>query len=289
MRTAVLGTGIMGLPMARNMARAGLEVVAWNRTRERAEPLIAEGIELADDPRDAASGADVVLTMLSDADAVLETMELAIESCRSATWVQMSTVGLDGTERCAELATGAAVELVDAPVLGTKAPAEQGELIVLASGPAEALERCVPIFDAVGQRTLNLGPAGTGTRMKLVLNAWVLAQVEGLAETIALAEALNINPRRFLETIAGGPIDSGYAQLKGKMMIERDFAPSFPLRHAAKDAALAIAAAERHQLPLPLLESVREQLDLGVGSGHGDEDMAATIRSLGRAREEERE
>jgi 3-hydroxyisobutyrate dehydrogenase len=274
--------------MARNMARAGLEVVAWNRTRERAEPLIDEGIELGDDPRDAASGADVVLTMLSDADAVLETMELAIGSCRGATWVQMSTVGLDGTERCAELATGAAVELVDAPVLGTKAPAEQGELIVLASGPAEALERCAPIFDAVGQRTLNLGPAGAGTRMKLVLNAWVLAQVEGLAETIALAEALNIDPRRFLETIAGGPIDSGYAQLKGKMMVERDFPPSFPLRHAAKDAALAIAAAERHQLSLPLLESVREQLDLGVGSGHGDEDVAATIRSLERAREEER-
>jgi 3-hydroxyisobutyrate dehydrogenase len=288
MRTAVLGTGIMGLPMARNMARAGLEVVAWNRTRERAEPLIDEGIELADDPRAATSGADVVLTMLSDADAVLETMERAIESCRGATWVQMSTVGLDGTERCAELATGAAVELVDAPVLGTKAPAEQGELIVLASGPPEALERCVPIFEAVGQRTLNLGPAGTGTRMKLVLNAWVLAQVEGLAETIALAEALNIDPRRFLETIAGGPIDSDYAQLKGRMMIERDFPPSFPLRHAAKDAALAIAAAERHRLSLPLLESVREQLDLGVGSGHGDEDMAAAIRSLERAREEER-
>jgi 3-hydroxyisobutyrate dehydrogenase len=161
MRVAVLGTGIMGLPMARNIAApAGLEVRAWNRTRERAEPLAENGIEIADDPSMAASGAEVVVTMLSDADAVLETMRPVIEACRGATWAQMSTVGLEGTGLCAELGAGAGVDFVDARVLGTKAPAEQGALVVLASGPPEALERCAPIFDAVGQITPRLGPAG---------------------------------------------------------------------------------------------------------------------------------
>jgi 3-hydroxyisobutyrate dehydrogenase len=158
MRVAVLGTGIMGLPMARNIA--ALEVRAWNRTRERAEPLAENGIEIADDPSRAASGAEVVVTMLSDADAVLETMRPVIEACRGATWAQMSTVGLEGTELCAELGAEAGVDFLDARVLGTKAPAEQGALVVLASGPPEALERCAPIFDAVGQITPRLGPAG---------------------------------------------------------------------------------------------------------------------------------
>jgi 3-hydroxyisobutyrate dehydrogenase len=272
---AVLGAGgIMGRPIARNLAKAGFEVRAWNRTRERAEPLAAEGVAVADSPAEAVRGADVVLTMLSDAAALLSSVAGALEP--GATWLQMSTIGIEGTERCAKLAEDAGVELVDAPVLGTKGPAEQGELVILASGPERARQRLEPVFEAIGKRTMWLGDAGAGTRLKLVVNSWLLAVVEAVGETIALAQGVDLRPELFLEAIAGGPVDLPYAQTKGKAMIERSFEPSFKLRLAAKDAALVEEAAERHDLELPLVSAVRRRLEEGI-EAHGDEDMAATF------------
>jgi 3-hydroxyisobutyrate dehydrogenase len=277
---AVLGAGgTMGLPMARNLAKAGFGVRAWNRSTEKAEPLTDDGAEVLESAAEAASGAEVILTILSDADAVLDTMEEADGALASAAegslWLQMSTIGIEGTERCAELAQVHRLVLVDAPVVGTKGPAESGELVVLASGPEEAQEGCEPIFDVVGKKTVWLGEAGTGTRMKLVVNAWLVSVVEGLGETIAFAEGIGIEPERFLETIAGGPMDLPYAQMKGKAIIERSFEPSFKLSLAAKDAGLLREAAERHGLDLPLFEAIHSRM-LEAAEEHGDEDMAAT-------------
>jgi 3-hydroxyisobutyrate dehydrogenase len=277
---AVLGAGgTMGLPMARNIARAGIEVRAWNRSRQKAEPLTEDGIEVVETAADAASGASIVLTILSEADAVIETMEdsdgALAGAGEGAIWLQMSTIGIEGTERCAALAERHRLVLIDAPVVGTKQPAEQGKLTVLASGPEEARSRVEPIFDAVGQKTVWLGEAGTGTRMKLVINSWLLSLVEGLAETIAFAEGVEIDPSQFLEVISGGPIDTDYAQLKGTMMIERSFEPAFKLALAAKDAGLVLEAARRHDIDLPMLETIKNQL-LQAAREHGDEDLAAT-------------
>jgi 3-hydroxyisobutyrate dehydrogenase len=264
----------MGLPMARNIAKSGIDVRAWNRTRERAEPLADDGVTVLDTPAEAVSGADAILTILSDADAVASTME-ASDAGNGPIWLQMSTIGIEGTERCAGLAEEHGLVLVDAPVVGTKQPAEQGKLTVLASGPDEAQERCEPIFDAVGQRTIWLGEAGTGTRMKLVINAWLVSLVEGLGETIAFAEGVGIDPASFLETISGGPIDNVYAQMKGRMMIERSFEPAFKLGLAAKDAGLVLDAAQRHGLDLPMLETIRARL-AEAAEQYGEKDMAAT-------------
>jgi 3-hydroxyisobutyrate dehydrogenase len=280
---AFLGTGIMGSGMAASALRAGLSVRAWNRTLDRAQPLVEEGAEAVSSAAEAARGADLIVTMLTDGDAVLEVMEgdeggLA-GAGEEALWVQCSTIGLEGFERCAELAERAGVAFVDAPVLGTKEPAEKGELLVLASGPEDERARCEPLFDAIGQRTLWLGEAGEGTRLKLVVNSWLVAVVEGLAETVALAEGLGIEPNGFLEAIRGGATDMPYAQLKGKMMIDRSFEPSFPLRLAAKDARLVVEAAERQELDLPLTEAIARRMEQGVKAGHGDDDMAATFRT----------
>jgi 3-hydroxyisobutyrate dehydrogenase len=277
---AVLGAGgTIGMPMARNIARAGIEVRAWNRTREKADPLLGDRAAVFDTAAEASSGSSIVLTVVSDAEAVIETMEEvdgALAGMDEGTiWLQMSTIGIDGTERCAELAETHELVLIDAPVVGTKQPAEEGKLTVLASGPEDARERCDPIFDAVGQRTVWLGDAGTGTRMKLVINSWLLSLVEGLAETIAFADGIDIDPAQFLETISGGPIDNPYAQIKGRMMIERSFEPSFKLELAAKDARLVLEAIERHDLDLPMLEAIRAQLEEAARE-HGDQDMAAT-------------
>lgn len=274
---AILGTGLMGGGMARSALRADLPVRVWNRTRERAEPLAGDGAVVAAGAAEAADGADVVLTMLRDADAVLAVAGEALPAMADgALWVQASTVGLDGHERCAELASRHGVELVDAPVLGTKQPAEQGKLTVLASGSDAALERCTPLFDAVGQRTLRLGPAGAGTRLKLVINTWLVSLVEGLGEAMALADALEVDKRGFLEAIEGGPVDAQYAQLKGGLMIDRVFEPAFPLELATKDARLVAEAAERHGLDLPLPRTIAERMQEGVEAGHGGDDMAAT-------------
>jgi 3-hydroxyisobutyrate dehydrogenase len=162
-------------------------------------------------------------------------------------------------------------------VSGTKQPAEKGELIVLASGPEDARAKAKPVFDAVGAKTVELGDAGEGTRLKLVLNNWLVTLVEGLAETIGFAEAIGVDPQQFLEAIDGGPLGPAYAQLKGKAMIAREFPPAFSLSLARKDTGLVLEAAERHGFDAALAEAIARKMDDAIAQGHGDEDMAATF------------
>jgi 3-hydroxyisobutyrate dehydrogenase len=252
----------MGAPMARNLASAGHDVTVWNRTREKAEGL---GATVAESPAAACAGAEVVITMLSDGPAVASVMEgVQVEGV----WWQASTVGVEWIGKLGS-------DFVDGPVMGTRKPAEDGALTVLASGPGR--DRLSEVFDAVAAKVIDLGDeVGAGTRMKLVGNSWVLALVEGLAETIALAERLDVDPRAFLAMIDGGPMFAPYAKSKGEAMIERDFPPSFPLALAAKDAGLIAEAAP--DLPLPKL--IREQMLKATEAGHGDSDMAATFLAL---------
>lgn len=274
---AVLGAGsTMGLGMSRNLARAGFRVRSWNRTVEKARPLEEHGADVLDTPGEAAEGADVLLTILSDADAVSSVFEDAANSAQDdAVWLQMSTIGEAGTERCAEAAERRGLTLIDAPVLGTKQPAEEGKLVVLASGPQEAQERVQPIFDAVGQKTIWVGEAGAGTRMKMVANSWVLTVVEGVAETIALAEGLGLDPNLLLDAIEGGALDLPYLRMKTKAIMARNFEPSFRLTLAAKDARLIEESAERHGIDTPLFSTIRRRLAEGAKE-HGDEDFSAT-------------
>ena len=278
---AVLGTGIMGAAMARNLLSAGMQVGAWNRSREKAEPLEQDGAEVADDPADAARGADFLLTMLADAEVVEEAVGNGVRPALAGdgVWLQMSTVGEEGNDRLAGLAAEHGVAYVDAPVLGTKQPAEQGQLIVLASGPEEVRERSEQVFDAVGSKTVWLGEAGEGSRLKLVVNNWIVGLLGVLAETVAFAEATGVDPARFLETIEGGPLGLPYAQMKGSMMIEEDFPTSFSANLARKDASLVLDAARAHDLHLGIAEAVTTRFDEAIQAGHGDEDMAAVYKT----------
>lgn len=268
----------MGLPMARNLARSGLDVRAWNRSPERAQPLAQDGVTVCPEASAAADGAELVLTMLSDADAVLEVARHALpRMAPRAVWIQASTIGIEGTERCAELADQAGVTLVDSPVLGTRQPAQDAKLVILASGPEQAVSRCQPIFDAIGQRTIRLGDVGQGTRCKVAVNSWIVGVVGVLAETIALAEALDIDPQRFFDAVEGGALDLPYARIKGKAMIERSFEdPDFRLALSRKDAELVLAAASEAELDLPIMAATAHRLREAEAAGHGDEDMAAT-------------
>jgi 3-hydroxyisobutyrate dehydrogenase len=277
-KVACLGTGTMGFPMARNLVDGGFAVRAWNRSIERAQPLTEHGAEVFEDPREAVEGCELVVTMLSDADAVLETAESALEGLAAgALWLQMSTIGGEGIERCVELADRAGVRLVDAPVLGTREPAEQGELVILASGPDDVHDTCDLVFDVLGKRTLWLGDVGAGTNCKVVVNSWIVGVVGALAETITLAEALGVDPHCFFDAVAGGALDLPYARMKGEEMIERSFErPAFRLTLARKDADLVLDAARRGGLEVPVMRAVAERLHRAEEAGHGDEDMAAT-------------
>lgn len=293
---AVLGAGgTMGFPIARNIARAGLPIRVWNRSNDKARPLTEDGAYLARTPRDAATGAGIVVTMLADADAVIGAMDgpdgalAAMDGANQEDgdrtkdprgphhplWVQMSTIGEEGTSRCAELANRHGIGFVDAPVLGTRQPAEERKLVILESGPEEARPRVQPIFDAIGQRTIRAGEAGAGTRLKLVTNSWVLAVVEAGAETIALSEGLGLDPGLFFQAIDGGNLDLPYLRMKAKAMTERNFTPAFKLALAAKDATLVRRAAQERGLDLPLLDAIARRF-AEAAREHGDKDFSAT-------------
>lgn len=274
---ALLGTGTMGAGMARNIAAAGIPLRVWNRTREKAEPLADAGAQVAASPADAVRGADVVLTMLFDADSVESALTEAREGLAPGTiLLQQSTVGVAGTDRLLALADDLGLVYVDAPVLGTKKPAEEGALVVLASGPESARPSVEPVLDAIGSRTLWVGEAGQGTRLKLVANSWVLTVVEGIAEALTLAKALGVEPQRFLDVIKGGAMDAPYVQLKGKAMLEGDFTPAFGLDGAAKDARLIVEAARAAGADVAVIEAVQQHFARALEAGYGDRDMAAT-------------
>src|SRR3954468_10089528 len=181
---AVLGTGTMGAGMVRSLRRAGLPVRMWNRDPAKARALTDTGAQACDSAAEAAAGADVVLTMVFDVDAVDDVIRRAAPA-PGTVWMQASTVGVDGVQRTVDTARDLGLVLVDAPVLGTKEPAEKGALVVLASGPEDARERVAPVCDAIGSKTLWLGPAGAGSRLKLVCNSWVFMVTAGVAPGVA--------------------------------------------------------------------------------------------------------
>ncbi|CAN5548351.1 NAD(P)-dependent oxidoreductase [soil metagenome] len=274
----LLGTGTMGAGMARNIAAADFPLTVWNRTAAKAEPLAEAGATVATSVADAVRGADVVVTMLFDVESVESALRDARDGLQAgATLVQMSTVGVEGSDRLASLAEELDLVYVDAPVLGTKRPADDGNLVVLASGPEDARATVQPVFDAVGSRTVWVGEAGQGTRLKLVANSWVLTVVEGIAESLTLAKALGVAPEQFLDVVKGGAMDAPYVQLKGKAMLYGDSTPSFGLDGAAKDAGRIVAAARGAGADLAVIEAVEQHFARALEAGHGDLDMAATF------------
>lgn len=255
-----LGTGVMGAGMVRSLRRAGVPVRAWNRDRGKAEPLADVGATIADSPEEAVNGADVVVTMLFDTEAVVDVIRRAAPA-PGTPWLQMSTVGVGGAATTAEVAKDLGLVLVDAPVLGTRQPAEDGALVVLASGPEDARRQAAPVFDAVGSRTLWVGEAGAGSRLKLVCNAWVLGLTTALAQSIALAEASGLDPRSFLDAIEGGASDTPYAHAKGAAMMKREYPVAFGLLGARKDAGLILEALRAAGVPDALDSAVLGALD----------------------------
>jgi 3-hydroxyisobutyrate dehydrogenase len=282
MRVAVLGLGIMGSAIGKNLCARGFAVSGWNRSSGMGSPLEAAGGSLAESAASAVNGAGFVITMLSDGGAVEQTMSAQVLRAMApgAIWIQMSTVGIEATDRLARLASAAAVPFVDAPVLGTRQPAEEAKLIILGSGRAELQARCQTVFAAISARVLWLGESGAGSRLKLVANQWSTGVVAVLAETLTLARSLAVPPESFFDLIDGSVFGMPYARLKGSLMLAGDYPPSFPLALASKDVGLALSAAGLAGRELPVTSAIRQQYCLAEREGHGRDDLAAVFVAL---------
>ena len=279
---AVIGAGIMGSAMARNLVAAGFDTRVWDRSASATGPLADAGAVVAASAQDAVKNARVVITMLPTPDALESVIfdgSLTRAFADGCVWAQMGTIGVEATQRARErLDAGRPdVMFVDAPVSGSKGPAEHGQLLILASGPTAAGPTVCPVFDVLGRKTVWLGTAGKGSQMKLVVNAYMSILIEGVAETLELADRLDIGHQQLAEVIAGGPLDAPIADAKLHKMDQRDFAPEFPLEWALKDVDLAIGAAG---VAPPLLAALSTQWHAAVAAGHGRQDISAARLAL---------
>jgi 3-hydroxyisobutyrate dehydrogenase len=282
MRVAMLGTGIMGSEMTRTLLGAGIPVTAWDRSHAAAESLAEAGARVADSAADAVRDAQVVITMVPTADAVIQEIfdEVADAFTDGTVWAQMGTIGVAATLEIAGRIGKArpGVLFVDAPVSGSKGPAAKGQLVILASGPAAAQPITEPVFAVLGSKTLWLGEAGQGSRMKLVLNAYLSILVEGVAEALELAGRLGIDAATLESAIEGGSLDAPLTDAKLHKMQTGDYSPEFPLEWALKDVDLSLASAPGAKLPL--LSAVSQQWHDTVDAGHGREDVSAARLGL---------
>lgn len=280
-RVAVLGTGTMGFGMAQSLRRAGLDVRAWNRSVDKALPLQEAGALVFTTPAEAVAGADVVITMLFDIESVLEVMDSVVDSLRpGAVWVQSTTVGPAGVRRCMQFAGSHHIEFLDAPVLGTKEPAARGELKFLVSGDEKSLDVVRPALTAMGSETIWVDETpGESSALKLVVNTWIAQLTAITAQTMAVANALTVDPRQFLDAIRGSQVDCGYAHIKGGAMAARYYPTQFTLDGIRKDVELALDAAG-DDANTALLTEVAARFAFASDIGHGDQDMAAVYESL---------
>jgi 3-hydroxyisobutyrate dehydrogenase len=280
---AVIGAGIMGSAMTRNLAAAGLNTRVWDRSASATAPLAGAGAVVAPSAREAVRDAAVVITMLPTADAVESVIfdgQVAGAFADGCVWAQMGTIGVEATLRIRDrlAAQRPGVMFVDAPVSGSKGPAEQGQLLILASGPAAAAGAVRPVFGAIGRKTVWLGEAGRGSQVKLVVNAYLSILIEGVAETMELADRFGIGHRELAEVIEGGPLDAPLAGAKFHKMDRGDFAAEFPLEWALKDVDLVIGAAGGQ--PPPLLAALSGQWHAAVDAGYGRQDISAARLAL---------
>jgi 3-hydroxyisobutyrate dehydrogenase len=282
-KLAVLGLGTMGRAMAFTAHRSGVPLVVWNRDPAATEAFAEMGVQVAESVAEAAEAADVIVTMVTNADAVrsIANEQGLVEALRpGAAWAQMSTIGVEATEQVSELLATRRPDalFVDAPVSGSKIPAENGTLLIFASGPDEARPLVQPVFDAIGQRTIWLGPSGNGSRMKLVNNVLLAFTAEGIANSLALAHRLGLQTPTVADAFDGGPLISAWESAKLRRIAEGDYSAEFALALALKDVHLALSqgGADRFTVLAALATEWEEIVDRGEGL----EDVTVVTRAL---------
>jgi 3-hydroxyisobutyrate dehydrogenase len=283
-RAGLLGVGLMGSAMAHRLLDRGIAVIAWDRDSEQVRALEGRGGEPAEGPNEVVSGAVVVITMLPTAAVTLDVVEPLLEDWPEGTiWLQMGSVGAAEADELARVAEAHAVTLVDAPVSGSTHPAEEGQLTILASGPASARTAVEPIFDALASRVLWAGQAGMGSRLKLAANHWMITMVTALAESMHLCQAMGLDQQQFIALLDGGPLGSVYALQKLDEMRRHEYPAGFPVRLAVKDLELVREVEQSSRATMPLLDAVLERF-VTASQDVADQDLAAIYELGGPAK-----
>lgn len=277
---AVLGLGAMGHAFAANLLKKGFKVHGWNRTRARGEDLLDAGLQLADSPAEAVAQADVVIAMLSDGETTGQVLQQSQDAFKSgAILCQMGTIGVEKTDALIALFAEARGDMlfIDAPVSGTKAPAENAQILVLASGDRSRAAAAETVFAAIGKGTQWLGEAGKSSRMKLVINSWLIGMMQSLAESTQLAAQFGFSTDDLWQVLEGGPLAAPYAKMKLGMIASDDYTPQMNLVWALKDVRLALEASDT---PLPALANIADFWQQAVDDGLGEQDLAVVYRYL---------
>lgn len=282
---AVLGLGAMGHAFAANLLKKSFTVYGWNRTPGRGDDLVSEGLVQRETAAQAVSDAQVIIAMLTDGDATLAAIRAIAPSCsQNATFCQMGTIGIQETADAIALLETLRPDMLylDAPVSGTKAPAENAQILVMASGDQQRAGAAQQVFDAISRGTQWYGDAGNSQKMKLVINAWLISMMQGVAESMQLAKQFGFTPGQLWETLDGGPLAAPYVKGKLEMIRKEDYTPQMQLQHALKDARLALANAP--QGTMPMMSEIVDMWSQASQGGLAEQDLAAVYTWLDNSR-----
>lgn len=277
-----LGLGIMGGPMAANLIKAGHEVTVWNRTAEKCDQLVSMGATRAATAREVVAGADITFAMLSDpaaVEAVILDPDGVLEGIGAGKgYVDMSTVDETTSRWVSEVVTAAGGRFLEAPVSGTKKPAEDGTLIILAAGDEGFYREVAPLLDIMGKKRLFLGEVGNGARMKLIVNMIMGGMMTSFCEGLALGARGGLDSTDILDVLAAGALANPMFAGKGALIAKEDFAPAFPLKHMQKDLRLATALGDILGQALPSASAANEVFIRALDAGLADEDFCAVYK-----------
>lgn len=283
-KVAILGLGIMGRGIAVNLIKTGYQVTVWNRTRSKTKELSDLGAVAADTPRQAADGCDVVILMLADPPAVTQTAfgpDGVVEGLKGgAVLVDCSTVDPWTSKKLAQAASGKGAGFLDCPVTGSKAAAESGELVLMAGGDTQALDKARPVLESISKKIIHAGGTGMGSQLKLCFNLMVSHMAASLAESLVMAAKAGLDPEIVLEAIGMGTIASKFYDWKGNLILDRDFTTNFALKLMHKDLNLIMTTAYELNMPLPVTAAVKELFSTAKASGNPDEDFSSVVKAL---------
>lgn len=286
MQIGFIGLGIMGSRMAANLLKNGYNLTVYNRTPEKAKPLLAKGAAWAENPASLAVGVDILFTILANPQAV---QEIALgpngflDSMRPGTiWVDSSTVNPSFTTKMAAEAHERGVHFLDAPVAGTKGPAEQAQLIILAGGETEDVEACQPFFDAMGKKTIHMGPNGMGTSAKMVVNLVLGEAMLAFSEGLVLGQALGIPLDGLMDLLVGGPVAAPFTAGKRAKIEKGQYEADFPLKWMRKDLQLVSLSGYEQGVALPTANAAKEIFTLAERLGWGEMDFSAIYDFLAK-------
>ena len=279
-----MGLGIMGSAMAGNLLKAGFPVTVYNRSRDKSEILAGQGAKAAAHPRELTENSEVIIAMVTGPEALEELIWGADGAAEAFTtekvFINMSTVSPRYLRELAQEVEPTGIRFIDAPVSGTKQPAEQGTLVILAGGRQETIKELEPVFLAMGQKVIYCGEVGQGSMMKMFINLLVGVMMEGLAEIINFGRLGGLTLEAMLETVFSGAMNSPMFQLKAANLEKKEYPAAFPLKHLAKDLKFIVDTAYDLKAPVPTALTLLQLFEVGVARGWGDEDISAIARVL---------